>query len=212
MLTGIHSYEAFLVAALIFAMTPGLDTAFVLNKALACGRRAALVSAVGINAGVLVHAALGALGLSVILAQSAAAFAAVKWLGAAYLVWLGIRTLMTKPRNLSALSVEAQPESIWRSFRTAMVANVLNPKVALFVLAFFPQFIDAEAAGEVMPFMILGLTYAGIGLIWFLILAWGAAELGARLMKSPKAAGILDRVSGTVFILLGVKIAFAQQS
>lgn len=212
MLQGITSYEAFLVSALIFAMTPGLDTVFVLNKALGTGRRSALIASLGINCGVLVHTAIGALGLSAILATSVTAFNVLKWAGAAYLVWLGFRALFTKEVPVGKLlGDQAHEESAWTSFRTGMIANVLNPKVALFVLAFFPQFITHEAAGTPMPFIVLGVSYALVGVVWYLVLAWFAGTAGTVLRKSPSFGRWLNRVSGAIFILLGAKIALTQR-
>ena len=192
---GIHGYESFLIAAVIFAMTPGLDTIFVLNKAFSKGRRAAVVGALGVNAGVMVHTLAAAFGLSVILSQSAAAFTIVKWAGAAYLCWLGLRSITSKPMNFAALRDFNSQESILTSFRTGLIANVLNPKVALFVLAFFPQFINADAAGQAQPFFVLGLTYAAIGTIWYIILAWFAATLGSMLITTPSASRRLCSVT-----------------
>ena len=208
---GIHGYESFLIAAVIFAMTPGLDTIFVLNKAFSKGRRAAVVGALGVNAGVMVHTLAAAFGLSVILSQSAAAFTIVKWAGAAYLCWLGLRSITSKPMNFAALRDFNSQESILTSFRTGLIANVLNPKVALFVLAFFPQFINADAAGQAQPFFVLGVTYAAIGTIWYIILAWFAATLGSMLITTPSASRWMNRASGLIFILLGARIAMTEK-
>lgn len=206
---GIQGYEAFFVSAVVFAMTPGLDTAFLINKAISRGRRPAMLASLGINAGVMVHTLAAALGLSALLAASPVAFSVIKWAGAAYLCWLGVESFMTKRRSFASLSVSTPPvESPWTSFRTGMIANLLNPKVILFVLAFFPQFIEPAEAGSPLPFLILGATYAAIGTVWYLILAYFASALGTRLMTHPTYAKVLDRVSGSIFILLGAKIAF----
>ena len=207
---GVVNYGAFLAAAFLFAVTPGLDTAFVLGKALGAGRRAALITAFGINAGVLVHTVVGALGLSALLAASSEAFLAVKWAGALYLVWLGLNALFSKAQPFGALG-GAGRESAWTSFRSGLIANVLNPKVALFVLAFFPQFITDEAQGRPLPFILLGLSYAGVGLLWYLCFAWCAGSLGGCLKTHPAFGRISGRLSGVVFILLGLRMALAER-
>ena len=189
---GIHGYESFFIAAIIFAMTPGLDTIFVLNKAFSKGRRAAVVGALGVNAGVLVHTIAAAFGLSIILSQSTTAFLTIK-------LALG-----------SCFALQKQ-ESIFTSFRTGLIANVLNPKVALFVLAFFPQFINADAAGRAQPFFVLGLTYAAVGTVWYIILACFAAALGGILIKTPAASRWMNRASGLIFIAMGAKIALTEK-
>ncbi len=208
---GIHGYESFFIAAIIFAMTPGLDTIFVLNKAFSKGRRAAVVGALGVNAGVLVHTIAAAFGLSIILSQSTTAFLTIKWAGAAYLCWLGVRSILSKPVNFAALQDFNSQESIFTSFRTGLIANVLNPKVALFVLAFFPQFINADAAGRAQPFFVLGLTYAAVGTVWYIILACFAAALGGILIKTPAASRWMNRASGLIFIAMGAKIALTEK-
>ncbi len=210
MFTGIEHYGTFLVSAFLFAVTPGLDTVFVLNKALCTGRRSALISSVGINAGILVHTVIGALGLSAILAASAEAFMVVKFAGAAYLVWLGLRTLFSKTGSLGLGMQLAQDESAWTSFRTGLVTNVLNPKVALFVLAFFPQFISHESAASPVPFLILGVSYAAVGLLWYLPMAFVAGAAGKVLREKPSVSKWLSKASGVVFMLLGLKIAMAE--
>lgn len=207
---GIVNYGAFLAAAFLFAVTPGLDTAFVLGKALGAGRRAALIAAAGINCGVLVHTLVGALGLSALLAASSEAFLALKWAGALYLVWLGLSAVFSDAQSFAALGT-AHEESVWTSFRSGLIANVLNPKVALFVLAFFPQFISGGALGRAVPFVFLGLSYAGVGLLWYLCFAWCAGSLGCYMQKHPAFGRMSGRLSGAVFILLGFRMAFADQ-
>ncbi len=211
MFSGILDYQAFLISALVFAITPGLDTAFVLNKALGTGRKAALAGACGVNAGILVHTAVGALGLSAVLATSAQAFAVIKYAGAAYLVYLGIRALMAKSDTARFVHGAPQAESVFKSFEAGLIANVLNPKVALFVLAFFPQFIDPTYAAGPRPFLVLGVSYAAVGLIWYLCLAWFAGGLGETLRQKPMFETWMNRASGIVFILLGAKIAMTER-
>lgn len=211
MFSGIVNYQAFLVSALIFAITPGLDTAFVLNKAFGSGRKAALAGACGVNAGILVHTAVGALGLSAVLAASAQAFALIKYAGAAYLIYLGVRALISKSNASRFVDEASAPQSTISSFKDGLIANVLNPKVALFVLAFFPQFIDSAYAQGPRPFLVLGVSYALVGLAWYLCLAWFAGYLGESLRRKPGFETWLNRMSGVVFILLGAKIAMTER-
>lgn len=210
--TGIVNYETFVLSALIFAITPGIDTVFVLNKALADGRRAAVAAAAGVNTGILVHTAVAALGLSALLATCSQAFVAVKLAGAAYLVWLGICALRSAGRRRllhedPAPATEAQEPTFAQSFRSGLVTNILNPKVALFVLAFFPQFMSAPESGAMLPFAVLGLTYTALGLAWYLPMAWCAGSMARMLRGCPSFDAWLNRVSGAVFIALGLRIA-----
>ncbi|HEY6900171.1 MAG TPA: LysE family translocator, partial [Puia sp.] len=125
----------------LFIMTPGIDTMFVLNKAIGQGRKAGIYSSLGINSGILVHTTFAALGLSLIVAKSAVAFSVVKYLGAGYLIYLGVSSLL-KGSGVRAVAGVSVGQSNWKNFYTGIVTNVLNPKVALFFLSFFPQFIN----------------------------------------------------------------------
>lgn len=208
---GINNFFTFVITALFFIMTPGIDTMFVLNRSIGQGKKAGIYSALGINAGVLFHTVFAALGLSLIIAKSIIAFTLLKYLGAAYLIYLGINRLLAKtPALNSEIKVKAA-ETGMASFLSGVVTNILNPKVALFFLAFFPQFIKKEAINNPLPFIILGLTYAAIGVLWFLMLTMFAATFSGKLAGNKKIGNWLNKFSGLVFILMGLKVAFAKK-
>ena len=208
---GIDNFVTFALAAFLFIMTPGLDTIFVINKAIGQGKRAGIYSALGVNAGVLFHTILAALGLSLVVAKSAMAFAIVKYLGAAYLIYLGINKLISKNNGIALTAVDKDDKSNLQNFLSGVVTNVLNPKVALFFLAFFPQFIKKEALSQSLPFIILGLTYVFLGLIWYLMLSLFVSFFSAKFIGNPKAGNWLNKFSGVAFVLMGIKVAFSKK-
>lgn len=207
---GIENYYLFLITALLFIMTPGIDTMFILNKAIGQGRKAGIYSTLGINSGILVHTLFAALGLSIIVAKSALAFSIIKYLGACYLIYLGISSFI-KGKKTDFTTDNNQQLSAARNFYTGLVTNTLNPKVALFFLSFFPQFISRESMGHPTPFILLGLTYCLIGMIWYSLVTLLAAAFAGKLTANPAFAGRLGKISGIVYILMGIKIALSKK-
>lgn len=206
---GIHDFGIFLATGIILNLTPGPDTFYILGRGMAQGRGAAVASALGIGTGSLVHTLAAALGLSALIAASATAFLAVKLAGAAYLVFLGARMLLQRS---SAVGI---PETFDSSgfvavFRQGLITNVLNPKVALFFLAFMPQFIASDSPSKFAAFVTLGLCFVVTGTIWCLCLAWFSSLLGDRLRENTSVAGILNRAAGARFVFLGVRLATAE--
>lgn len=196
----------FLASGILLNMTPGQDTLYIVGRSLAQGRRAGLWSALGINAGCIVHTCAAAFGLSAILATSAYAFTVVKLVGAAYLVYLGVRMWFERPAQQTSTD-ELSTKSAWSLFRDGMLTNVLNPKVALFFLAFLPQFVDPAAESKVVAFLFLGSLFIMTGTLWCIVLVFAAAAISARLRTGASAGTILRRATGTVFVGLGVKLA-----
>lgn len=204
---GIENFLAFLLTALFFVMTPGLDTVFILNKSITQGRKAGFYASLGINSGVLVHTVFAALGLSILIAQSAMAFSLIKYLGAAYLIYLGISNFISKKeKSMGKPSVVGKP-SKKQSFIAGLVTNTFNPKVALFFLAFFPQFINPNELNNPIPFVFLGVSYAIIGIVWCLTLTYFSGTFSKKLMANPKANGWIDIIAGVVFIAMGLTVA-----
>jgi threonine/homoserine/homoserine lactone efflux protein len=193
----------FMSAALALNLTPGPDMLYVAARGTGEGRRAGIVSALGIGAGTLVHIAALALGLSALLAAVPAAYDAVRYLGAAYLLWLGVRALL-RPGATAATAVAPAPLGV--VFRQGVVTNVLNPKVALFFLAFLPQFVDPARGDPVVQTIALGLLFDVQGTLVNLLVALAASRLAGRL-RSERAGRALRRVTGGVFVLLGVRLA-----
>lgn len=207
---GIDNYYVFLATTMLFIMSPGMDTMFVLNKSIGQGRKAGIYSMLGINCGVLVHTLFAALGLSMIIAQSALAFAILKYLGAAYLIYMGISALLSKKALVFDHETTAT-NSNWQNFYSGIITNVLNPKVALFFLSFFPQFINSNHIDNPLPFILLGVTYSVLGVAWLLVLALFAALFSERLKRNPSFNQALNRTSSVIYILMGVNVALSKK-
>ncbi|MEK6480551.1 LysE family translocator [Catalinimonas sp. 4WD22] len=207
---GIINFETFLIAGILLNLTPGADTMYILGRSISQGKKAGVLSALGICSGALIHCIFAALGLSIILAKSALAFEVVKYLGAAYLVYLGYKSLRAKATNLKVLAKQ-QPANYAKIYASGIFTNVLNPKVALFFIAFIPQFVDPQYAESSLPFLLLGLTFLTTATIWCLILSLCSARLSEGIRKRPKIKLWLDRVTGGMFIVLGLKLALTRR-
>lgn len=207
---GIHDYWLFVATGVLLNLTPGQDTFYILGSSIAYGRRAGVASALGICAGCIVHTLAAALGLSAILATSATAFIAVKLIGAAYLIYLGVRTLTARVVAISPLQSSADmPTRL--AFRRGVLTNVLNPKVALFFLALLPQFIDSGSPTKVGAFLVLGLTFIATGTVWCLFLAVAASHIRGFFVAHPRAFTCLTRASGALFVVLGLRLAASER-
>jgi threonine/homoserine/homoserine lactone efflux protein len=207
---GIHDYWLFIATGVLLNLTPGQDTLYILGRSIAQGRRIGVASALGISAGGVVHTLAAALGLSAVLATSASAFVALKILGAAYLVYLGVRMIVTRTATVGSADITG-PVNTWTAFRQGMLTNVLNPKVALFFLALMPQFIEPGSPTKVGAFLVLGFTFLTTGTVWCLVLALGAAHVRSFFASRPRALQSLSQVSGALFILLGLRLAASKQ-
>ena len=205
---GIHDFGLFLCAGILLNLTPGPDTVYILGRSIAHGRRAGVASALGICVGSIFHTCAAAFGLSAFLATSAWAFSAVKLAGAAYLIILGLRALLQREHDFRTPTKFEQNDPV-AAFRQGILTNVLNPKVALFFLAFLPQFIDSATPSKMAAFLVLGLTFVMTGTIWCLVLAWFAAGFSARLRGNAAFAAMLNRAVGSLFIFLGLRLAVA---
>jgi threonine/homoserine/homoserine lactone efflux protein len=208
---GIHDLWLFIISGLILNITPGPDTAYIVGRSAQFGWRGGAAAALGISTGCLVHVVACAIGLSALLAASATAFTLVKWAGAAYLCIIGIRMLLTptsKPADASPRrdSVASPPKVFWQGALT----NVLNPKVALFFLAFLPQFVDAETPHKALAFLALGLIFILNGTLWCLAVAAFAARTARHVRQSGRAMRWINRALGGMFIYLGARLALLQ--
>jgi RhtB (resistance to homoserine/threonine) family protein len=206
---GVQNLPVFLASCLVLAMTPGQDTLYIVGRTLAQGRRAGLLSALGINVGLVFHTLAAALGLSAILATSASAFAVIKLAGAAYLVYLGV-SMWRQPSAPAAERPLAPAASDRRIFAAGLLTNILNPKVALFFLAFLPQFVDPAAPSKVAAFLVLGGLFILVGLAWTTALVFGSAAISRHLRGSSKAGALARRSAGAAFVGLGVKLAVSK--
>jgi threonine/homoserine/homoserine lactone efflux protein len=203
---GIHDFPVFLAAGIALNLTPGQDTFYILGRSIAQGRRAGIASVLGISTGSVIHTCAAALGLSALLAASASAFLAVKLAGAAYLVYLGLRLLLGRA-PVAAVTGTFTSAGFLAVYRQGLITNVLNPKVALFFLAFMPQFIAADSAHKILAFLALGSCFVTTGTIWCFCLAWFAARIARRLQGGTRFAAWTHRAAGALFILLGVRLA-----
>lgn len=233
---GIHDLALFVVSGILLNVMPGPDSLLIMTRSATQGWRAGCSAALGIGAGTMVHVLAAALGLSALLATSATAFTVVKWVGAAYIAWCGIGLLRAKLRADAAPSAVAASDaaseaasdramaaapdgaaagaprlSYRRIFAQGFLTNVLNPKVALFFLAFVPQFISADAPNKALAFVILGCIFNFNGMLWCNGLAVFTAFASAKLKLKPLVSLWLNRVTGGLFLALGVRLALSEQ-
>jgi threonine/homoserine/homoserine lactone efflux protein len=204
----IYSLLGFLSACMALTVAPGPDNIFVVTQGITRGRKAAIVTALGMCSGVSVHTTAAALGISALFYSSALAFTTVKYAGALYLIYLAYRTL----RNHSAVALSggtALPAAAL--FRRGFVMNLLNPKVALFFLAFLPQFVNPAAGHVASQMLLLGAIFMLQATVVFSIIGWFSGSIGKQLLSTPQIAKHFDRVTAGVFASLGVKLALAER-
>ena len=201
----------FIAAGWLLNLTPGPDVLFVVSRALKHGVRAGCVAALGIVSGCFVHVFAAALGVGALLATSTAAFTALKWAGAAYLGWMGLRLLLAKGAvsGLPAAALSPEPADLWRVYRQGFLTNALNPKVALFFLAFVPQFIVPGTSDTTAAFLLLGLLFVVNSLPINLGYAWLAGSAAPRLGAVQRAMPWMDRAAGVMFVGFGLSLAMS---
>ena len=211
---GITHFGFFVLAVFLLNVTPGPDTAYIVGRSVAQGRGAGLMSALGISAGCCVHALACAFGLTALLAASAAAFTAIKLVGAAYLIYLGVRMIVAKQAAAPA-GAQAGPAAAAKPLRQLFMqgfwTNVLNPKVVLFFVSFFPQFVSADSPHKALAFLALGSVFVVMSTIWTCIVAWVAGSVTQRFSGKPGVKKWLDRTVGSAFVGLGLRLAAAQR-
>jgi threonine/homoserine/homoserine lactone efflux protein len=207
LLPGPAEATAFAAAVLVLNATPGVDFALTVGRTLQAGARAGTAAALGITAGCVVHALAAAFGLAALLAVHPAAFVALQWAGAGYLAWLGGQMLRSawQGRGGAAAPPPAAPRSAWAEFRTGLATNVLNPKVALFFLAFLPPFVPADSPSKTVSFLLLGAWFVLQGGLFLLLLVALASRL-ARLGAPGSARRVLEAAGGLVFLALALRL------
>jgi threonine/homoserine/homoserine lactone efflux protein len=203
---GTQHYSLFLLSGILLNITPGQDTLYIVGRSIAQGRRAGLMSMFGICSGAVIHTLAAAFGLSAILATSASAFTVIRIVGAAYLVYLGVRMWFDRSASFQSPAEFAQAHS-WGIYRAGLLTNLFNPKVALFYLAFLPQFVDPLAHSKLIAFLFLGASFLATGTIWCVFLALAASKIGSRLRTSSSASIVIRRLTGTLFAGLGLRLA-----
>jgi threonine/homoserine/homoserine lactone efflux protein len=202
----LNSLPIYLIAVIGLLLIPGPAVLYIVTRSIHQGWRAGIVSVMGIHLGTGFHILAAVLGLSAILLSSALAFDIVKYLGAAYLIYMGVRTLMTKEE--SASEAKTENDSLSRVFSQAVVVNILNPKTALFFFAFLPQFVDSSRGSIALQMFLLGMIFVGLGMITDTIYALLAGGLGNWLKTSKFFAFAKRYIAGTIYIGLGLTTAF----
>ena len=202
---GTHDLWLFVLSGLLLNVAPGPDTFYILGRTAGQGWRGGAVAALGIGSGCFVHIVAGALGLSALLAASATAFSVLKWVGGAYLVWMGIAMLRAPTQTPE--TAQAPQQQLRRVFVQGFATNALNPKVALFFLAFLPQFIAPDAPHKAFAFLFLGCVFNFNATLWNLFVAWSAARLASSVKDARTVRTWVNRSIGGVFIYLGVRLA-----
>ncbi|EZX21703.1 hypothetical protein V070_01633 [Staphylococcus aureus C0673] len=200
----IVSFQLFLITVLIICITPGIDMMFILNRSISQGRDAGIYSALGVSVGAVVHTVLSGLGLSVILQTSVVLFTIIKIVGAVYLIYLGIQMFISKQSLISIKKTVYQSRR--KLFVQGVITNVTNPKVALFFISFIPQFISVDNQYGPIPFLILGSIFAVMGAITSFIIAIFSSSLTAKLRDNIVAEKIINKISGAVFVILGISL------
>lgn len=208
--TKMESFTIFIIASMALIITPGPDIIYVLTRGIADGKRSGVISAIGVTTGILIHTMAAALGLAVLLKTSTYAFWTLKVVGGIYLMYLGYQVI----KNKEAFEITGFQNSfdMKKCFLQGFFSNVLNPKVALFFVAFLPQFVSKESLNQSLDMIIFGLIFAFMTIVFLMILGLFAGSIGAWLKHRKKIAGKIRIGSGTVLMLLGLRLVLPQKS
>jgi threonine/homoserine/homoserine lactone efflux protein len=211
---GIHELWLFVFSGLLLNVTPGADTAYIIGRSIQLGWRGGAAAAIGISCGCLLHVFAATIGLSALLMASSAAFAVIKLIGAAYLFVTGIQMLLSHSQPRAHVTAPSGETQLSRVFWQGMLTNALNPKVALFFLAFLPQFVAADSPHKTSAFLLLGLIFIFNGTLWCLGVAAFAAKAASRIRQAQgqtKAVMVwINRVLGGLFVYLGFRVAMLE--
>ena len=201
-------FTLFITVSWALIIAPGPDMLYVITRGMTHGRRAGMLSALGVICGILVHTTAAACGLTFIFQTSAVAFLIVKFSGAAYLIYLGIKAWQDK--NIFELPAYSEV-SAHRLFWQGVLSNVLNPKIAIFFLAFLPQFVDRSSTQVIWQLIVLGLTFALLGLAFLLVVGYCSGSIGSWITRRPQYGQFLGRLSAGILIALGVRLALTER-
>jgi RhtB (resistance to homoserine/threonine) family protein len=203
-----ENFYLFVLMCILLIILPGPDTAIATKNTVIAGKIGGLKTALGTCCALLIHTSAAVLGLSAIIVKSALLFSVFKYVGAVYLIYLGIKTLWLLRKKEVAASVEMDTKSKFTNkscFKQGFLTNILNPKVAVFFLTFLPQFVDS-GSNTFIPFLIMGITYTVLTAVWFLLYVYLINQVSA-FMKRPKAQNIIEGITGTILIGFGIKLA-----
>ena len=202
-------FALFIGVSWALIVSPGPDMIYVITRGMAHGRKAGMLSAVGVVCGILVHTSAAALGLTLLLQTSALAFLFVKFIGAAYLIYIGIKAW--RDQGTFQLQFSRGHADSRALFWQGVLSNVLNPKIAVFFLAFLPQFVDQGGGHVTLQMLTLGLTFASFGLCFLLVVGYSSGTIGRWLSYRPRYSAILRRLAGAILIGLGFRLAFTEK-
>lgn len=209
---GTHDLLLFILAGWLLNVTPGPDTALIVARSTQLGFKGGAAACFGVAAGCMLHIVAAALGISALIAASATAFGIVKFLGAGYLIYIGIRMMLTRRTGDDAAPAGSKaPLSLAKVFQQGFITNALNPKVALFFLAFLPQFIDNNAPSTALAFVFLGVVFNINGTVWNLGVAYATARAAATMRGAKTFQRWIDGTIGALFVAFGVKLALFQR-
>jgi threonine/homoserine/homoserine lactone efflux protein len=208
---GTTDLALFVVSGLLLNITPGPDTLYILGRTASQGWRGGAIAALGIATGLVIHAVAAAVGLSAVVAASATAFSILKWIGAAYLLYIGM-TLLFARLVASQPTPELRVATARTVFLQGFLTNVLNPKVALFFLAFLPQFVDPSGSNKTLTFLILGFVFIFNGTLWNLFVAWSAIHVVKTFRSKRRILLWLNRTIGSLFVYIGIKLVTSHES
>ena len=206
---GIHDFGLFLITTIIFIVVPGIDAMFVLSRSISNGRASGIASSAGIATGAFVHTIFSTVGLSLLLSQSIVLFTALKIIGGLYLIYIGTNALFQKSKRLEVKQVSNG--SLKKDYWQGVVTNVSNPKNILFYLSFLPQFVSADNSQSPLPFLILGVTFSLVVLIWYIGVSYFTSFATKSIKDNKLFQTIMNKVSGLVFIGLGIKLMSTKQ-
>jgi RhtB (resistance to homoserine/threonine) family protein len=203
-----ENFYLFVLMCILLIILPGPDTAIATKNTISVGKSGGIKTALGTCCALLIHTSAAVLGLSAIIVKSAYLFSVFKYVGAVYLIYLGVKTLWSLKKKEVAASVETNTNSqvVNRScFKQGFLTNILNPKVAVFFLTFLPQFVDA-GSNTFIPFLIMGITYTVLTALWFVLYIYLINQIRA-FMKKPKTQNMIEGITGTILIGFGIKLA-----
>nr|WP_267929113.1 LysE family translocator [Desulfolithobacter dissulfuricans] len=205
------NWAVFFSAALAINISPGPDLIYIVSKTISGGRKVGVASSLGVCSGAMVHVLAASLGISAILATSALAFGIVKYIGAAYLIYLGVQSFRSGGGSFDICELSDKKMSPWQAFRQGVLVDVLNPKVALFFMAFLPQFVRPEVGHDSAQIFMLGSLVILVAVVVEFLVVMVAVQATAFFRGNRKVATWLDRFSGTVLVGLGVRLALAEK-
>ncbi|RHW43357.1 LysE family translocator [Neobacillus notoginsengisoli] len=203
-----ENFYLFVLMCIFLIILPGPDTAITTKNTLTVGRIGGLKTALGICCALFIHTSAAVLGLSAIIVKSALLFSVFKYIGAVYLIYLGVKTLWSLKKKEEALNLEMNTKNKFKNtscFKQGFLTNILNPKVAVFFLTFLPQFVDSGSK-TFLPFLMMGMTYTLLTAIWFLLYVYLINQI-STFMKKPKAQNLIEGITGTILIGFGIKLA-----